>query len=112
MIFQQSEFELPEGVCCMDTLATLKRRARNYFKLPIVNNTNSNITLSNNTEIGRLEYTNSITSFEVHVKEQQQACVNTDTSSINRNTPTLRNIRSKTVPITPVQLIQKRSTEE
>lgn len=76
MIFQQSEFELPEGVCCMDTLATLKRRAHNYFKLPIINNTNSNITLSNNTEIGRLEYINSITSFDVHVKEQQQACVN------------------------------------
>ena len=82
-IFLQTEFELPEGICCMDTLVALKRGVHNYFKIPITNNTNSNITLSKNTEMGRLEYINFINSFDLQLKEQQHASVNTATSSID-----------------------------
>ena len=70
MIFEQNKFELPERICCRDTLVTSKRGVHNYFKIPIMDNTHSNITLSKNTGIGRLEYKTSISSFDVVLKEQ------------------------------------------
>ena len=70
MIFRQKKVELAEKICCIDTLVTLKSGIYNCFKIPIMNNTDSNITLSKNTEIGRLEYKNSIRIFNVQLKEQ------------------------------------------
>ena len=46
-------------------------------------NTDRNITLSKNTEIRRLEHKSSTSSYDVQLKEQQHASVNTTTSSIN-----------------------------
>ena len=54
MIFQQNKFELHERICFLDTLMILKRRVHNCFKIPIINNADSNKTLPKKTEILRL----------------------------------------------------------
>ena len=54
MIFQQNKFELHERICFLDTLMKLKRRVHNCFKIPIINNADSNKTLPKKTEILRL----------------------------------------------------------
>lgn len=56
-----------------------------------ISNTNSNITLSKSIEIRRLDYINSISSFDVQLKEKQHASVMTAASSINnQSNPTLK----------------------
>ena len=43
----------------------LKPGVKNYFKVPVVNDSNHNITITKNTIIGNLEYVTSIVPLEV-----------------------------------------------
>ena len=55
MIFQHHEKQLPQGIDCIDSVVTLKKGARNYFKIPVSNSARHDITLKN-TVVGRREY--------------------------------------------------------
>ena len=65
MIFQSKCVELPEGIQCADSVIMLKPGVKNYFKVPVVNDSNHNITIMKNTVIGNLEYVISIEPLEV-----------------------------------------------
>ena len=65
MIFQSKCVELPEGIQCADSVIMLKPDIKNYFKAPIINDSNHNITIMKNTVIGNLEYVTSIVPLEV-----------------------------------------------
>ena len=55
MISQHHEKKRPEGIDCIDSVVTLKKGARNYFKIPVSNSARYDITLKN-TVVGRREY--------------------------------------------------------
>ena len=65
MIFQSKCVELPEGIQCAGSVIMLKLGVENYFKVPVVNDSNHNITIIKNTVIGNLEYVTSIVPLEV-----------------------------------------------
>ena len=65
IIFQSNCVELPEGIQCADSAIMLKPGVKNYFKVPVVNDSNHNITIMKNTVIGNLEYVTSYVPLEV-----------------------------------------------
>ena len=65
MIFQSKCVELPDGIQCADSVIMLKPGIKNYFKVPVINDSNHNITIMKNTVIDNLEYVTSIVPFEV-----------------------------------------------
>ena len=76
MIFQQHEIQLPEGIDCIDSVVTLKKGARNYFKIPVSNSATHDITLKKNTVVGRLEYVVSTSSFNTELSSEHQNAIN------------------------------------
>ena len=73
MIFQQHEIQLPEGINCIDSVVTLKKGARNYFKIPVSNSASHGITLKKkNTVVDRLEYVGSTSSFNTELSSEHQ----------------------------------------
>ena len=69
MVFLQHEIQLPEGVDCIVSVVvvTLKKGARNYFKIPVSNSASHGITLNKNTVVGRLEYVASTSRFNTEL---------------------------------------------
>ena len=65
MIFQSKCVELPDGIQCADSVIMLKPGIKNYFKVPVINDSNHNITIMKNTVTDNLEYVTSIVPFEV-----------------------------------------------
>ena len=105
MIFQQTEFELPEGICCIDTLVTLKRLVHKYFEIPITSKANSNTTLSKNIRKIRVHKFH----FDIQLQQQQHASVNTAISSFNNQSNSILKEYQKEncTNYTSTQLIQK-----
>ena len=64
MIFQSKCVELPDGIQCTDSVIMLKPGVKNYFKVPVVNDSN-HITIMKSTVIGNLENVTSIVPLEV-----------------------------------------------
>ena len=64
IIFQSKCVELPEGMQCRDSVIKLNPGIRDYFKVPVINDSNHNITTMKNRVIGNLEYVMSIASWE------------------------------------------------
>ena len=64
MIFQRKFVELPEGIQSGDSVIMLNPDIKNYFKVPVINDNNYNITIMKNTVIGNLEYVTSIVPLE------------------------------------------------
>ena len=60
MIIQQEEVELPESLECMHSVIMLNPGAKDYFQIPVYDNSNHDIVLKKNTIDGRAEYINSI----------------------------------------------------
>ena len=52
MICQSKFVDLPEGIQCADSVIMLKAGIKNYFKVPVINDNNHNITITKNTVIG------------------------------------------------------------
>ena len=65
MIFQQIETELLERIHYIDNVTLLELDIKNYFRVPVNNNTNHGITIGKNFIIGHLEYLSSIVPLEV-----------------------------------------------
>ena len=40
MMFQQRDVELSEGIYCADSVVLLKLGIKNYFQVPVINDTN------------------------------------------------------------------------
>ena len=76
MSFQQHEIQLPKGIDCIDSVAALKKGARNYFKIPVSNSATHDITLKKNTVVGRLEYVASTSSFNTELSSEHQNAIN------------------------------------
>ena len=55
MIFQSKCVELPDGIQCADSVIMLKPGIKNYFKVPVINDSNHNITIMKNTVTANLE---------------------------------------------------------
>ena len=79
-MFQQIDVELPEGIHCADSLVLLKPGIKNYFRVPVINNTNHDITIRENLTIEHLEYQSSTVPLEVTAKTE---------SNINKQKPTI-----------------------
>lgn len=69
MMFQGSCVMLTDDVQPVDSLVMLKSGSNNYFQIPVVNNSNHDITLKKNTSVGQLEYVTSAIPAEVQNKE-------------------------------------------
>ena len=65
MIFKSKCVESPEGIQCADSVILLKPGIKNYFKVPVISDSNHNITIMKNTVIGNLEYVTSIVPLKV-----------------------------------------------
>ena len=65
MIFHQRDVELPKEIHCVDSIVSLKLGIKNNFRVPVINNTNHDITIRKNLIIGHLEYVSSIVTLEV-----------------------------------------------
>ena len=76
MIFQQHEIQLPKGIDCIDSVVTLKKGAKNYFKIPASNSASHDVTLKKNTVVGRLEYVASTSSFNTELSSEHQNAIN------------------------------------
>ena len=70
MLFQPGEIDVPGGLQYAETVVMLKPRANNYFKIPIVNDSNKNVMLHKNTQFGHLDSIKSIVSLQVGKREQ------------------------------------------
>ena len=79
MLFQPGEVHVPEGLQYAETVVMLKPSANNYFKIPVVNDSNKDVILQKNTQLGYLESIKSIV--PLHVDEREQPVVNTIISS-------------------------------
>ena len=87
MILQQRDFELLEGIYCADSVVLLKPGIKNYFRVPVINDTNHDNAIRKNLTIEHLENVSSIVPLEVTEK----------TESNIRKTKTINNrcIRNK-----------------
>ena len=72
MIFHQQDIELPEGIHCADSAFLLKPGIRNYFRVPVIKETNHGIIIMKNLTIGHLEYVSSIVPLEVTTKTESK----------------------------------------
>ena len=72
MIFQCDNTNLPEGLSGTETIVMLKPGIKNYFKVLIVNDSNHDITIRRNAQIGFLEYVKTIVPLEVRAREQHK----------------------------------------
>ena len=70
LLFQPGEIDVPGGLQYAETVVMLKPRVNNYFKIPIVNDSNKNVMLHKNTQFGHLDSIKSIVSLQVGKREQ------------------------------------------
>ena len=70
MLFQPGEIDVPEGLQHAETLVMLKPSANNYSKIPVVNDSNKDVILHKNTQLGSLESIKSIVSLQVEERKQ------------------------------------------
>ena len=47
--------ELLEGIQCADSEIMLKPGVKNYFKVPVIDHSNHNVTIMKSTDIGNVE---------------------------------------------------------
>ena len=74
-MFQQLEAELPEGISAVDIVVAIKKDINNYFQAPVVNQSEHDIELPKNTNVGVIEYVKSV--IPLPVKQSTKATVNT-----------------------------------
>ena len=79
MLFQSGEIDVPEGLQYAKTVVMLKSSARNYLKIPVVNDSRKDVILHKNTELGYLESIKSLVPLQV--EERVKPVVNTIISS-------------------------------
>ena len=79
MLFQSGEIDVPEGLQYAKTVVMLKSSARNYFKIPVVNDSRKDVILHKNTELGYLESIKSLVPLQA--EERVKPVVNTIISS-------------------------------
>ena len=69
MTFQQEETELAEGLDCTDSIIMMEKGVNNYFKVPVVKNSDHDIILKKNMIMVRLEPIKSLVSLEVELHQ-------------------------------------------
>ena len=79
MLFQPGEIDVPEGLQYAETVVMLKPSVNNYYKIPVVNDSNKDVMLHQNTQLGELESIKSIVPLQV--EEREKSVVNTIISS-------------------------------
>ena len=79
MLLQAGEIDVSEGLHYPETVFMLKPSINNYFKIPVVNDSNKDVILHKNTQLGYLESIKSIVPLQV--EEREQPVVNTRISS-------------------------------
>ena len=79
MLLQAGEIDASEGLHYPETVVMLKPSTNNYFKIPVVNDSNKDLILYKNTQLGYLESIKSIAPLQV--EEREQPVVNTRISS-------------------------------
>ena len=79
MLFQPGVIDVPEGLLYAKTVVMLKSNARNYFKIPVVNDSRKDVILHKNTELGYLESIKSLVPLQA--EERVKPVVNTIISS-------------------------------
>ena len=79
MLFQPVEIDVQEGLQCAETVVMLKPSTKNYIKMPVVNDSNKDVTLHKKTQLCYLESIKSIVALQV--EEREQPVVNTIISS-------------------------------
>ena len=75
MLFQPGEIDVPEGLQYAETVVILKLSVNNYYKIPVVNDSNKGVMLHQNTQLGELESIKSIVPLQV--EEREKSVVNT-----------------------------------
>ena len=70
MLFQPGEINVPEGLQYAEAAVMLKPSTKNYIKIPVVNDSNKDVILQKNTQLGYLEYIKSIVPLQVEEREQ------------------------------------------
>ena len=76
MLLQAGEIDVSEGLHYPETVVMLKPSTNNYFKIPVVNDSNKDVILHKNTQLGYLESITSIAPLQV--EEREQPVVNTE----------------------------------
>ena len=79
MLFQPVEIDVQEGLQYAETVVILKLSTKNYIKMPVVNDSNKDVTLHKKTQLCYLESIKSIVALQV--EEREQPVVNTIISS-------------------------------
>ena len=79
MLFQPGEIDVPEGLQYAKTVVMPKSSARNYFKIPVVDDSRKDVILHKNTELGYLESIKSLVPLQV--EERVKPVANTIISS-------------------------------
>ena len=60
MLFQPGETDVPEKLQYAETVVMVKPSANNYFKIPVINDSNKDVILHKNTQLSYLESIKSI----------------------------------------------------
>ena len=60
MLFQPRETDVPEELQYAEAVVMVKPSANNYFKIPVINDSNKDVILHKNTQLGYLESIKSI----------------------------------------------------
>ena len=69
MLFQPVEIDVQEGLQYAETVVMLKPSTSNYIKMPVVNDSNKDVTLNKKTQICYLESIKSIVALQVEERE-------------------------------------------
>ena len=69
MVFQGRIEDSSESIEVPDSIVTLKVGSKNYFKVPVINNSNHEIFLKKNNVIGNLDYVSSVIPLEVKIQD-------------------------------------------
>ena len=69
MLFQPVEIDVQEGLQYAETVVMLKPSTSNYIKMPVVNDSNKDVTLHKKTQICYLESIKSIVALQVEERE-------------------------------------------
>ena len=75
MLFQPGEVDVSEGLQYVETVVILKPSTNNYFEMPVVNDSDKDVMLHKNTQLGYLEFIKSIVLLQF--EEREQPAVNT-----------------------------------
>ena len=69
MISQEDETELSERLDCTDSIIMIKKGVKNYFKVPVVNNSDHDFILKKNMIKGKVEWIKSLVSLEIKLHQ-------------------------------------------